>query len=116
MEEEALAEAKEFFALLGDCQVAGILARGDTGIGYNGVMKLAAEALARRAKQAYVPALRIARLYAHAGEKALALQWLEQGYEQREPPLVHLRVAWDWDALRDSPRFQSLLRRMSLPA
>lgn len=69
-----------------------------------------------REEQAYVPALRIARLYAHAAEKDKALPWVEKAYEEREPPLVHLWVSWDWDNLRDSPRFHALLRRMNFPS
>ncbi len=44
-----------------------------------------------------------------------ALEWLEKAYEKRESPLIHLGVGWDWDGLRDDPRFQGLLRRMNLP-
>ncbi len=113
--EEALAEAKTFFALLGDSETAEALGRGCGEAGYPGAMRLAAERLAARSNQTYVPAVRIARLYAHAEEKDSALEWLEKAYEQRETPLVHLSVAWDWDSLRDEPRFQELLRRMNFP-
>jgi hypothetical protein len=78
-------------------------------------MHLAAESLAARSRQDYVPALRIARLYAHAGENDQALTWLEKAYAQHEVPMIHLRVAWDWDGLRDEPRFQRLLQRMNFP-
>lgn len=43
------------------------------------------------------------------------MKWLEKAYEQRETPLVHLNVAWDWDSVRHDPRFQDLLRRMNFP-
>ena len=43
------------------------------------------------------------------------MKWLERAYEQGETPLTHLNVAWDWDNLRDDPRFQDLLRRMNFP-
>jgi TolB-like protein len=116
MYEEALAEAKKFFLLLGSSEVAETLARGCAGAGgYTCAMRLAAETLAARSKLAYVPAIRIARLYAHAGEKDRALGWLEKAYEEREPPLVHLRVGWDWHSLRDEPRFQDILRRLNFP-
>jgi hypothetical protein len=57
----------------------------------------------------------IARLYAHAGAKDRALDWLERACEQHEAPLVHLQVAWDWDCLREQPRFQALLRQVNFP-
>ncbi len=115
MYDEALAEAERFFALLEDREVTEAMARGYADSDYRGAMRLAAEKLAARSKQAYIPTLRIARLYEHAGEKDRALEWLEKAYEGREPPLVHLRVAWDWENLRSDPRFQSLLRRMNFP-
>ncbi len=78
-------------------------------------MRLAAEKLAARSKLTYVQPTQIARLYTHAGEKDRALDWLEKAYEEREPPLVHLRVGWDWHSPLSDPRFQSLLRRMNFP-
>jgi serine/threonine protein kinase len=115
MYNEALAEAKTFFGLLGDSEVAEALAKGCGESSYSAVMRLAGEKLASRSRQTYVPAIRIARLYAHAGEKERALEWLEKAIEQHEPPLVHLRVGWDWEILRDEPRFQDLLRRINSP-
>ena len=58
--------------------------------------------------------VRVARLYAHAGKKAQALEWLEKAFEEREPALVHLAVAWDWHRLHSEPRFEDLLRKMNL--
>jgi len=34
---------------------------------------------------------------------------------QRENPLIHLKIGWDWDSLRDDLRFQDLLHRMNFP-
>jgi serine/threonine-protein kinase len=112
---EALAEAKSFFAVLGDHEVEDALTRGDAAGGYTQAMHLAAEVLAARSTRTHVPGVRIARLYAHAGEKDQVMKWLEKAYEQGEIPLVHLSVAWDWDNVRDDPRFQDLLRRMNFP-
>src|ERR1035441_9406247 len=112
---EALAEAKKFFAVLGDHEVEDALTRGDAAGGYTQAMHLAAEVLAARSTRTHVPGVRIARLYAHAGEKDQVMKWLEKAYEQGEIPLVHLSVAWDWDNVRDDPRFQDLLRRMNFP-
>jgi len=113
--EEALEEARKYHSLSGYSDVAEALARGYAESDYQGAMKLAAETLAARAAQTHVPALRVARLYAHAEDKERALEWLEKAYEAHEGPLCRLRVVWDWDNLRDDPRFQDLLRRMNLP-
>jgi len=115
MYEEAVAEAKEFFAALGDTEATEALACGYTEGGYQRAMSLAGEKLAARSNLTHVPAVRIARIWAHAAETDRALEWLEKAYEQREPPLVHLNVGWDWDSLRSDPRFQDLLRRMNFP-
>jgi len=115
MHEEALVQANTFFVLLGDSEVVEALTGGYAVSGYSGAMRLAAEKLAARSVISYVPAVRIARLFAHAGEKDRAQEWLEKAYEHRESPLVHLSVGWDWDGLRDEPRFRDLLRRMNLP-
>jgi hypothetical protein len=85
------------------------------GARYASAMERAAETLAARVEHQHVPALRIARLYAHAGAKDRALDWLERACEQHEAPLVHLQVAWDWDSLREQPRFQALLRQVNFP-
>ncbi|MBZ5583554.1 MAG: protein kinase [Acidobacteriia bacterium] len=114
--EDALAEAKKFFTVLGDHEIAEALASGTTEADYISAMRGAADILAGRSSRTHVPAIRVARLYAHAGERDRALDWLEKAYEQGNPPLSHLNVAWDWDTLRSEPRFQDLLRRMNLPA
>jgi serine/threonine protein kinase/tetratricopeptide (TPR) repeat protein len=116
MPAEALAEARQFFRVLGDYEVEEALGRGCAKGGYAGGMLLGAETLAARSNQTHVPAVRIARLYAHAGENHQAIEWLEKAWGQRETPLMHLQVAWDWDHLRDDPRFQNLLRRMNFPS
>ncbi len=113
MYEEELAEAKKFFALLGDSEVAEALARGYGQGGYAGAMRLAAETLAARSKRTYVKPTQVAHLYAYAGEKDRALDWLEKAYQERASQLVTINVAPGWDSLRDAPRFQSLLRRMN---
>jgi serine/threonine protein kinase len=115
MDEEALAEAKKYFDVLGDREVAEALERGYAEAGYPGAMSLAAEKLAERSKQTYVQPTQIARLYDHAREQNRALEWLEKAYEDREPSLVDLNV-WPQGTVRDDPRFQALLRRLNFHA
>ncbi|MBZ5706173.1 MAG: protein kinase [Acidobacteriia bacterium] len=114
MHKEAVAEAKMFFEVLGDNEVVQALERGYTASGYLEAMRLAAETLAERSQRGYVQPTQIARLYAHAGDKDHALQWLEKSYEERLPAMLHLGVDLDWNSLRGEPRFQDLLRRVNL--
>jgi tetratricopeptide (TPR) repeat protein len=115
MNDEALAEAVKFFAVLHDHEVADALTRGYAEGGYARAMLLGAGVLAARFKRSHVPAIRIARLYAHAGDKDEVLRWLHKAYDEGETPLLHLGVAWDWDLLRTDPRFRDLLRSMKFP-
>jgi hypothetical protein len=115
MDNEALEEAEKFFGVLGDQEVVASLKRGSGEGNYRLAMKRAADVLAARSAHAHVPGVRIARLYAHAGENAECLTWLEKAFAARESPMVHLNVAWDWQNLRNEPRFLALLRGISFP-
>jgi adenylate cyclase len=115
MANEALEEARRFFAAVNDTDVERSLALGDGDEGYARAMHRAAETLANRASRTYVPAIRIARLYAHAADQDRAFEWLEKAFERRETPLIHLGIGWDWDRLRGDSHFDSLLGRMNLP-
>jgi serine/threonine protein kinase/tetratricopeptide (TPR) repeat protein len=115
MDPQAYASAVRFFEVLGDHETVSALHAGFAASGYHEAMKRAADVLAARSQHTHVPAVRVARLYAHAAENDLALAWLEKAVDTNETPIAHLSVAWDWDALRPSPRFQSLLRRVHLP-
>jgi serine/threonine protein kinase/tetratricopeptide (TPR) repeat protein len=114
MYEEAVAEAKTFFEVLGDQEVVQALQRGYIDTGYSGAMRLAGETLSKRSDLTYVQPTQIARLYAHAGDKDHALEWLEKAYQERLPAMVHLGVDPDWSCLRSEPRFQDLMRRLNL--
>jgi tetratricopeptide (TPR) repeat protein len=113
----ALLAAKNYFLTSGGNEF-GESMRLDTAGGkmaYRTAMLRTGQAMAQRSAQTNVPAIRIARMFAHAGDNDKALYWLERAYQARESPLMRLAVFWDWDDLRSDPRFQDLLRRMKLP-
>jgi len=114
MYEEAVAEAKTFFEALEDMEVVQALQRGYIDTGYSGAMRVAAETLSERSDLTYVQPTQIARLYAHAGDKDHAVEWLEKAYEEGLPAMIHLGVDPDWSSLRSEPRFQDLMRRLNL--
>lgn len=116
MDAHAMEEAVRFFQTIHDQEAAEALEVGYKQAGYKQGMNRAADLLAHRAQSAYVPGIRIARLYAHAGDTNQSILWLNKADEARETTLLHLGVAWDWDSLRSDPRFQALLMRMDFPA
>ncbi len=56
-----------------------------------------------------------AKLYGAAGRLNEAFDCLDQAIAERDPALVHLAVAPDWDGLRDDGRFDDRLKKMGLP-
>jgi eukaryotic-like serine/threonine-protein kinase len=113
--DQALAAARDFFSAAGDGEFVDALGTGGDRAAYQAGMKRAGEAMVVRSKERHVPAIRIARMFAHAGETNLALDWLERAYDNRESPMLRMGIFWDWQGLRSEPRFQDLLRRLNLP-
>ena len=56
-----------------------------------------------------------AKIYGAAGRLDEAFDCLDEAIAHRDPALVHLAVAPDWDGLRDDPRFDDRLKKMGLP-
>ena len=59
-------------------------------------------------------ALQRAVLHGAAGELDAAFDHLDRALDLRDPALVYLAVAPQWDSLRDDPRFADRLKRMGL--
>jgi tetratricopeptide (TPR) repeat protein len=112
---QAAAAAREYFLSAGDGEFADSLGAGEDEARYREGMKRTADAMVAGANRRHVPAIRIARMFAHAGNHDLALDWLERAYENHESPMSRLAVVWDWHELHSAPRFQALLRRLNLP-
>jgi adenylate cyclase len=113
MYKEALEVARRFFNARGFENLLEAFNRGNEEGGYKEAMRQAAEAWAAQSNRAY--SMRIATLYAYAGEKDRALDWLEIAYQEQMQNLIYLNVQPKWDLVRDDPGFQALLRRMNLP-
>ena len=62
----------------------------------------------------FTSALAFAHAYAGIGNKSQALDWLEKAADERETGLMNLKLDPLLDALRDEPRFRSVLQRMNL--
>jgi hypothetical protein len=58
----------------------------------------------------------VAAVYALAGQKDKAFEWLEKAYEERDgQDVTLLKCDPSFKNLRGDPRFSALLRRMGLP-
>lgn len=113
--DEATTAAKSYFITINEQGFADALG-GDSGeAAYKAAMRRVGEMMAAESAHRHVPAIRVARMFAHAGDIDAAMQWLEKAYQERESPLIRTAVFWDWDSLRSDPRFKDLLRRMNLP-
>ena len=66
------------------------------------------------AANAQGPPMQLALLFAEAGNLDEAFRQLDLAIDQREPALVHLAVAPQWDGLRGDPRFAERLASMQL--
>jgi TolB-like protein/Tfp pilus assembly protein PilF len=111
----AIAAAREYFNATGDKDLAQLLGPARDLTTYRDAMRRVGEAMVVRSKQRHVPGIRVARMFAHAGDTDRAIEWLETAYRNRESPLMRLGLVWDWDDLRADPRFQDLMRRIGLP-
>lgn len=58
----------------------------------------------------------MALLHGELGRLDEGFRWLDLAIEPRDPCLVHLGVAPQWDSLRGDPRFGERLARMGLTA
>jgi TolB-like protein/predicted Ser/Thr protein kinase len=114
MRGEVLNTARAYYAVYGAPAVDKALAQARSDASYSDTMRRAATALAARFRESYVTPGDIADLYLDAGDKAQTLEWLERGFEVRDPNMPYIGV-WIYASLRSDPRFQSLLRRMNLP-
>ena len=63
----------------------------------------------------FVPAFAIAIVYVGLGEKSQALSWLDKARADKSEDIVALAADPQFDALRNDPGFQRLLRRIGLP-
>jgi eukaryotic-like serine/threonine-protein kinase len=67
------------------------------------------------AKNKYVAPHFFAGIHIGLGDNDRALEYLEKSYEEHSHWLIYLHIDPSMDGLRDTPRFQDLLRRVGLP-
>jgi adenylate cyclase len=86
-----------------------------TRLGYAGVMNLAGDLLAKQSEKKYIIPSDIGFLYVMAGNKEKTLEWLEKGYELRDPLTPYIGRPFFTSLLLNEPRYQELLRKLNIP-
>jgi tetratricopeptide (TPR) repeat protein len=100
----------------GDQELEEALDQGYAEAGYRAALLRYAETLAARPEAPERLSMDVAHIYASAGEKERALDWLELAYEAHALGLPIVGSGGKFsDLMGDDPRFQDLLRRMNLP-
>jgi len=82
--------------------------------GYAGAIRGLAEGLDQRDPE-FTDYVSLAELYARGGDPTRALESLEKAYVHHQPRLLHIKAHPVFDALRRTPEFQDLLRRIGFP-
>ena len=115
MDQQAFAEAKaDFGEIRHDADVVAALDKGYAHGGFQAAMRQAAEVLAERSKQKFVPSSYIAELYAFAGDRSDALAWLRTSLDRQELAAAFLRLP-TWDFVRSDPDFQEIFQKRMKP-
>ncbi|MGQ0542596.1 MAG: winged helix-turn-helix domain-containing tetratricopeptide repeat protein [Blastocatellia bacterium] len=57
----------------------------------------------------------LAEIYSQLGDRDMAFYWLEKAIDERTYTVMYLKVAPNFDLIRDDPRFQNLLKKVNLP-
>ena len=115
---EALGEFQKMVTLAG-----GVATGPDTYLGYTfAVMGRKAEALGKlnllqeRYRQGTASAYDVALLYAGLNDRDRALEWLEKALTEKSGGLLQLKADLMFEPIRSDARFESIVRRMGLPA
>lgn len=111
--DEGLTHYREYFRLLGDEQLAAALT--DDGVGPRAAMVRGAEALVERSTKMFVKPNNMVHLFSWGGEIDRAVEWMQRSYEMRDHEIVYMSCMTTSKGLRTDPRFQAVLRTLSLP-
>ncbi|HVE55870.1 MAG TPA: winged helix-turn-helix domain-containing protein [Pyrinomonadaceae bacterium] len=70
--------------------------------------------LLRMKAEKYISSSNIASVYAASGNEAKAIEWLENGLEERDPNLTWIKFDREFKFLESNPRFQRILQKVGL--
>jgi tetratricopeptide (TPR) repeat protein len=99
----------------GDAEAVAALERGRREGGYRTALWRAADIMAKKARNEYVPPFRIAELYARAGDGDEAVAWFRRALEAREQNMPYIGVIPALEGLHDDPGFREIVRSVGVP-
>jgi hypothetical protein len=70
--------------------------------------------LEERSKEEYVKSLNFAWIYAGLKDSDKSFEFAEKSLEERDPLVIFMKVAPEYDVSRPDPRFQALLKKINL--
>jgi eukaryotic-like serine/threonine-protein kinase len=113
---EAIAEAREGVRLSSGLPLArGLLAYALAMGGRRAEALAIADQLEELSRQRHVPAYARIWCYLGLGDYERTIEWLMNGYQQRDSGLPHIGMFRAFKPLHPDPRFQDLLRRLGIP-
>lgn len=115
--EESLRAARRHFGItMNQPEVVAALRRGEEAGGYEGAMLAAADTLAQRWHETYVPAYEIAMAYGYGGDIDKHFEWINVAYDEHDPTLPYFGAIGRYAPALDDLRRAATLRRLQLDA
>jgi tetratricopeptide (TPR) repeat protein len=112
---EALDALNAYAEIRAYSDVTDVLRRHRSTDPYPQLMRRAADVLGARAGGDFVSAYDVVTLYTFAGERDLALEWLEKAIDVRDPSTPFVVSEPDFESLWSHPRFGAVTRPLGLP-
>ncbi len=109
----ALRHQADYFAALGDSELATALDEGADGI--EAAVIRGAEILVERSRRTFVKPNNIVHLFTWGGDLDRAIEWLDRSYEMRDHEIAYAATFWTSRKLLADSRFHAFLRKMNLP-
>jgi tetratricopeptide (TPR) repeat protein len=83
--------------------------------GWNAYLRASVERMEKITQQSYMPPFLLASYYGMLGDRDRTMEWLEKAYAERDFRLTILKVSFEFDSVRDDPRFIDLTKRVGIP-
>lgn len=83
--------------------------------GWKGYLQTFVQELEQLKNQHVIPDFVIASFYGRLGDADNTMKWLDKAYERRDFRMIMLSVSYEFDSVRNDPRFVDLVKKVGLP-